>query len=484
MKSQIQSKPSLIGRKQELERLRHALSTPGPQLIAVYGRRRVGKTYLVRTFFDTRIVFELVGANKTSAKQQLKNFSQVLFSHGYAVGAPPSWSDAFLMLQQYLEQKLASGDKQVVFLDELPWLASRKSGFLEAFSYFWNSWGTRQQNLIVVICGSAAAWMMRKVLQDKGGLHNRVTLKLQVLPFTLKETEAFLAERAPGLNRRLILELYMALGGIPYYLGYVRAGQSAAQNIQAIVFDKAAPLAGEFNSLYASLFDDHERHVAVIRFLKKKQCGFTSNEIAAHTKLTRGGGLTRTLEELEQTGFIQHLPSFTGPKRGMTYKLVDPFTLFHLTWVEINGRPLDADRWTALHSTPAWHAWSGYAFEMACLQHVRQIKASLGIAGVFSESTSWRHVSTGPHDPGAQIDLLIDRKDQVINLCEIKFTNDPFTVSANYAKDLRNKESVFRKKTGTKKAIFITLISAQGLDANSHSLGLIANTVTADALFS
>lgn len=483
MNSPVRSKPLLIGREREQEQLEHALSTPGPQLIAVYGRRRVGKTYLVRTFFDSRIVFELVGANKTSAKQQLKNFSQVLFSRGHAVGVPASWSDAFLMLQQYLEPKLTSADKQVIFLDELPWLASRKSGFLEAFTHFWNSWGTRQQNLIVVICGSAAAWMIRKVLQDRGGLHNRVTLRLQVLPFTLKETEAFLAAKAPGLNRRLILELYMALGGIPYYLDYVRAGRSAAQNIQAIVFDKAAPLAAEFNSLYASLFEDYERHETVIRFLKQKQAGFTSIEIAAHTRLTSGGGLTRTLEELEQAGFIQHMPSFTGPKRGVLYKLVDPFTLFHLAWIEKTPRPLDADRWTALHSTPAWHAWSGYAFEMTCLQHVRQIKASLGIAGVYSESTSWRHVSTGPNDPGAQIDLLIDRKDQVINLCEIKFTNDPFTVNANYAKDLRNKESVFRKKTGTKKAIFITLISAQGLDANSHSLGLIANTVTADDLF-
>ncbi len=484
MKSTGQPQALLIGRDREQEQLRHALAALGPQLIAVYGRRRVGKTHLVRSFFGSRIVLELVGANKTSSRQQLKNFSQALFSRGHAVGVPTDWSDAFLLLQQYLVSKLASGDRQVVFLDELPWLASRKSGFLEAFSYFWNSWGTRQPNLIVVICGSAASWMIRKVLQDRGGLHNRVTLTVQVLPFTLKDTEALLAKTAPGLNRRLILELYMALGGIPYYLSYVKAGRSAAQNIQAIAFDKTAPLAGEFNSLYASLFDDHERHLEVIRLLKKRQSGYTAKEIAAHTRLTAGGGLTRTLDELEQAGFIQRIPSFTGHKRGVNYKLIDPFTLFHLTWMERHSRPLDADRWLTLHSTPAWHAWSGYAFEMTCLQHVRQIKESLGISGILSESTSWRHESTGPNDPGAQIDLLIDRRDRVINLCEIKFTDDPFIVSASYAKDLRNKESVFRTKTGTRKAIFITLISAQGLTPNSHSLGLITNTVTADALFS
>jgi uncharacterized protein len=484
MKSTDQPQALLIGRDREQEQLHHALTAPGPQLIAVYGRRRVGKTYLVRTFFGSRITMELVGASKTSSKQQLKNFSQALFLRGHAVGIPSTWSDAFLLLQQYLEPKLASGDRQVVFLDELPWLASRKSGFLEAFSYFWNSWGTRQANLIVVICGSAASWMIRKVLQDRGSLHNRVTLRLQVLPFTLKETEAFLSKTVPGLNRRLILELYMVLGGIPYYLGYVRGGRSAAQNIQALLFDKAAPLSEEFNTLYASLFDEHERHLEVIRLLKQTQSGYTSKEIAAHTSLTAGGGLTRTLEELESAGFIQRIPSFTGHKRGVNYKLVDPFTLFYLTWMEGRSRPLDQNHWLALHSTPAWHAWSGYAFEMTCLQHTRQIKESLGIAGILSESTSWRHNSTGPDDPGAQIDLLIDRKDRVINLCEIKFTDEPFTVSASYAKNLKNKEIVFRHKTGTRKAIFITLISAQGLTPNNHSLGLITNTVTADALFS
>lgn len=485
MDASNQARPLLIGRAREQEELQHALDTAEPQLIAVYGRRRVGKTHLVRTFFGSRIMFELVGTARTSSSQQLKNFSLALYSRmGYAIGVPASWSDAFQLLQQYLESKLAAGDKQVVFLDELPWLASRRSGFLEAFAYFWNSWGTRQNNLIVVICGSAASWMIRKVVQDKGGLHNRVTLRLLVLPFTLKEAEAFLARKAPGMNRRLILELYMALGGIPYYLGYVRAGRSAAQNIQAIVFDKAAPLAEEFASLYASLFDDHEKHVAVIRALKERKSGLSGPEITARTRIAKGGGLTRTLEELELAGFVRRMPSFTRHKRGGNYQLTDPFTLFHLTWVEGHDRPLDADRWVALHSTPAWHAWSGYAFEMTCLQHVRQIKQSLGIAGISSESTSWRHDSTGPHDSGAQIDLLIDRRDQVINLCEIKFTNEPFTVSAGYAKELLNKQSVFRKKTRTRKAILITLISAQGLQANSHSQGLISNTVTADALFS
>jgi uncharacterized protein len=484
MKPLAQPKALLIGREREQEELQHALDAPGPQLIAVYGRRRVGKTHLIRTFFDSRIVLELVGASKTPTRQQLKNFSQALLTRGHIVGVPESWSDAFLLMQQYLQTKLATPGRRVVFLDELPWLASRKSGFLEAFSYFWNSWGTRQQNLIVVICGSAASWMIRKVLQDRGGLHNRVTLRLQVLPFTLKETEAFLARSAPRLNRRLILELYMVLGGIPYYLNHVKARLSAAQNIQAIVFDKSAPLMGEFDSLYASLFEDHQRHLQVIRFLKHRQAGFTFKEISEKTTLTAGGGLTRTLDELEQAGFILRTPSFTGHNRGTAYKLIDPFTLFHLTWLEGNRRPLDAERWITLHSTPAWHAWSGYAFEMTCFQHLRQIKMSLGISGIQSESTSWRHDSIGPDDQGAQVDLLIDRRDRVVNLCEIKFTNDPFTVSAKYAKELRNKEAVFKNKTGTKKAIFITLISAQGLEQNSHSVGLVSNTVTADALFS
>jgi uncharacterized protein len=477
-------RPLLIGRSREQLELGHALASAEPELIAIYGRRRVGKTYLVRTFFEPQMVFELVGSQNTALAQQLKNFGQALYQRmGYASPVPATWADAFQLLVQYLEPLLAQGQKKVVFLDELPWLATARSGFLEAFSYFWNSWGTRQPNLVMVICGSAAAWMIKNVLRNQGGLHNRTTLKVPVLPFDLNETEEFLNQRAPGLNRRMVLELYMALGGIPYYLNYVRAGKSAAQNIQAILFDKGGPLADEFSGLYASLFDKGDQHIAVIRALCKKKSGLSRQEISKHSKITDGGGLTKVLDELQRTGFVLQVPSFTKRKQGGNYQLVDLFTLFHLTWLEHRGKPLDGDRWLSLHSSPQWHAWSGHAFETLCLTHVAQIKKALGIAAVQSESSSWRHDSSGKTDPGAQIDLLIDRKDRVINLCEIKFTDEPFSVSAAYAAELRNKAAVFKSHTKTRKAVFITLISAEGLKENSHSLGLIDNQISAGALF-
>lgn len=476
----------LVGRKAEQDELAHALASTRPELIAIYGRRRVGKTFLIRTFFARELCFELTGMRDSPQAQQLAAFARAMQSvTGYHIEAPRTWFEAFQELIRYLEDTLRGPDRKVVFFDELPWLATRRSGFLGAFEHFWNSWASRQGKLIVVICGSAASWMIAKVLHQRGGLHNRVTRALPLHPFRLQETEAFLRSRGIELDRRQLTELTMALGGIPYYLDQVRQGRSAAQNIDAILFAPNAPLGDEFEKLYASLFEHHDRHIKVIRALARKQGGLSRQEIVEMSRLPTGGTMTTILTELETSGFISRITPFGRTIRDSLYRLVDEFSLFHLRWLEGKRDRADgAGQWIRIHGTPAWQAWSGYAFENLCLRHVPQIKRALGISGVQTESSVWRYIPRSRGETGAQIDLLIDRRDGVINLCEMKFCDGEFIIDKRYARELLAKRETFRRVTGTRKAIFLTLVTTYGIKPNGSKAEIVQNEVTADALFS
>ncbi len=475
----------LVGRKAEQDELTHALASGRPELIAVYGRRRVGKTFLIRSFFARELCFELTGLRDSPQAQQLAAFARSLEAvTGYAIEAPQTWFEAFQALIKYLEGALRNRGRKVVFLDELPWLATRRSRFLAAFEHFWNSWASRQDGLIVVICGSAASWMIAKVLHQRGGLHNRVTRSLPLYPFRLHETEAFLRSRGLDLDRRQLIELTMALGGIPYYLDQVRRGRSAAQNIDAILFAPNAPLGDEFEKLYASLFERHERHVKVIRALARKQGGLTRQDIVKMSRLPSGGTMTTTLTELEASGFICRMRPFGRAMRDSLYRLVDEFSLFHLRWLEGKRDRSDGEgQWMRIHGTPGWQAWSGYGFENLCLRHLPQIKKALGISGVQTESSAWRHSARNREETGAQIDLLIDRRDGVINLCEMKFCDGEFVIDRKYARELLAKRETFRRATGTRKAIFLTLVTTHGVKPNGSKAEIVQNEITADALF-
>lgn len=477
--------PILVGRKPEQLELSHALASGKPELIAIYGRRRVGKTYLIRSFFAQQLCFELTGVRDAPPASQL-----AMFAHGletvtrFKHRTPANWFEAFQELTRYLEGRVRNKSRKVVFLDELPWLASRRSGFLPAFEHFWNSWASKQSDLIVVICGSAASWMIAKVLHQKGGLHNRVTLSLALQPFRLGETEDFLKARGVQLDRQQIVELYMAVGGVPYYLDHVRKGRSAAQNIDAMFFSRNASLRDEFDKLFAALFEHHERHVELIRAMARKASGLTRQELVRMSRFPSGGNISNILSELETSGFIHRTIPFGRTTRDSLYRLVDELTLFHLRWLEKSRDRSDGDgQSTRIRSTPAWHAWSGYAFENVCSRHVPQIKKALGIAGVRTETSSWRYQSTKAKESGAQIDLVIDRRDGVINLCEMKFLDNELIIDKKYAAELHNKLEVFRRITATRKALFLTLVTMNGVKNSERKAALVQNEVTAGAFF-
>lgn len=473
---------TIIGRQQQIMELEEALHTPKPEMLAVVGRRRVGKTYLVRQVYHERIDFELTGLQHANKQEQLQNFVFTLgkyFPHFELPDFPKSWLEAFHFLGLALES-LNKSEKLIVFLDELPWLGTKKSGFITGLGYFWNTWASKQ-HIVVIICGSAASWMIDKIINDRGGLHNRVTRILRLYPFTLAETEAYCKSRNIKLNRFHILQIYMTMGGIPMYLDLLKQGQSAIQNIQNICFAPTGYLRNEFDRLYASLFDNYQYHIAIIRALATKWRGLTRSEIIAATAFKNGGMLSKLLEELDTSGFITIYNGYGKKTKASLYRLTDAYSLFYLTYIEPLGKSSFAE-FTQLSDLPKWKIWSGYAFENICLTHISQVKKGLGITGISSAISTF---IARPKDglSGTQIDLLIDRSDQSINICEIKFSTTDYEVSKKDVESLDNKKRVFQYHTKTKKQLFITLITTHGVIQNANRINYIDQVITLDDLF-
>ena len=470
-----------IGRKREIEQLDRLCSSEKSEFIAVYGRRRVGKTYLIRAYFQQEFAFHLTGLANANTQQQLTNFHSTLVrqrSPEFAGQVPENWLEAFQKLIDHIEAISTKG-KKVVFLDELPWLDTPRSDFIMALEHFWNSWASNRTDIVLVTCGSAASWMLNQLINNRGGLHNRVTARIKMHPFTLKETEELLKDRGNVLDRYQIIQLYMVMGGIPFYLDAVSPGMSAAQNIEALCFRRGALLVTEFKNLFASLFKKPEKYEKVIIALSSKRKGMTRNELSKKSGLSTGGGLTRILQELEESGFISSYSPFDKKIRNTIYRLSDFYSLFYIKFIQDN-RNFEEGVWLNAIDAPAHRAWSGYTFEQVCMTHIPQIKKALGISGVQSESSSWTSTSS---EKGAQIDLLIDRRDQVVNICEIKYSIGPFQINKSYADILRNKLSFFKQETATRKSVHLTMITTYGLKENEYARSMVQNEISMDALF-
>lgn len=474
---------SIIEREAEIKILERLLHSGEPELLAIYGRRRVGKTFLIKTYYKEHLTFSCSGQYNGKTREQLTNFIEqlnVYFPKNKELLHAETWQFAFNRLRSCLENSRGS-KKKVIFFDELPWLDSHKSGFLSSFSYFWNEFASQRKDLLVVICGSAASWIIEKVVNNKGGLHNRITQRIRLLPFTLQETEIYLQHRNIRLERYQLLQLYMIMGGVPAYLNAVERGKSVTQNIETICFSKDGALAGEFDNLYAALFNTPEKHIQVIQALAKKNTGLTRSGILKTGKLLTGGNITNVLNELVESGFIQLTLPYGKKEKDSLYRLSDPFSLFYYKFMHAQ-KLYDKGQWIGRQSTPGYLSWCGYAFENICFGHLDQVKKALQIGGVQSTASSWRQPGTSS-EAGAQIDLLLDRADQCINICEIKFSTQPFVIDKKYARELEQKLAAFRQNTRSRKTLFLTFITTYGLSDTIYKEQLADADITMDRLF-
>lgn len=470
----------IIGREAEQAQLAAYLQSGRPEFIAVYGRHRVGKTYLIKEFFNQGFSFYATGVAGVSLKEQLRVFHNSLKEYGSPYkNAPRDWLEAFARLKELLlapgARRDPAADRLVVFLDELPWMDTPRSDFKPALDWFWNSWASGREDMVLIVCGSATSWILENLLSSTGGFYNRITRQMHLMPFTLRECEELYRHNGVVLTRRQVMESYMVFGGIPYYMNCLDRRLSLAQNIDRLCFQEGGQLRHEYERLYSSLFRHSEKHTAIIQALSGSRTGLTRMQLAERKEIGGGEMLTRALAELEQCGFIQKYSQYSKKSQGGIYRISDPFTLFHLRFMAEDRR----QSWLTYVGTPGYYAWCGNAFELVCLLHTEQIKAVLGIRGVDSSQYAWRSRKT---DPGAQIDLLIDRRDDVVNVCEIKFTVEPFRMDENYEKQLLHKVEAFRTETGSKKALHLTMISAAGSDP-AGSGAAVAALVTGDDLF-
>lgn len=482
---------AIVGRREELAILDKSYRSNEAELLAVYGRRRVGKTHLVNNFFKEKgIYFELTGTKDARMHEQIINFSNEfsrVFLKNEKTAFPKNWTEALNQLKVEIE-KVGKDKKIILFFDELPWLASQKSGFLPALENFWNKFASRDKRIITIICGSAASWMIKNVIFGKGGLHNRVTRRIRLLPFTLSETEEFLKTRNVELDRKQIIELYMVTGGVPQYLKNAERGMSAAHIINGACFNKDGALFDEFKRLYSSLFNNYENHVNIIKALANALRGLTKNELLKRAGLISGGASSNVIKELEEAGFVTYVPAFNKRKVSGRYILIDQYSLFYLTWIEkaniMSFEGGSSDYWMKMGASRNWETWAGYAFENICFKHLTNIKSALGLAGVNTVVSSWSYIPPkSSNNSGAQIDMLIDRADNCINLCEMKYCDAEFVISKEYAKVLKNKRDVFKKRTNTRKTPFTTMITTYGVKENAHYLSVVDNQLTIEALY-
>ncbi len=474
------SKNHLIGREREIKRLDRVLDETEAQLAIVYGRRRVGKTFLINEYFDYDFDFKFTGSYNQNKQTQLRNFQSELCHYSKKEhSTPKDWIDAFSMLRDYLEER-NTGKKQVVFFDEMPWMDSQKSGFLPAFEWFWNAWAGARKNLIFIACGSATSWLTDKIEKNKGGLYNRATCKLHLQPFSLHDVEKYLQARNIEWSRYDITVCYMIMGGIPYYLRLLDKELTLNENIDELFFRKGAELYDEFDQLYKTLFKPGDQYIKIVEALSKKRNGLTRSEIASKTKFPENGVLTKKLNDLVNSGFVRLNPAYKHESRDMRYQLCDYYTKFFFSFVRDNAGK-NTHMWSITNDDRQRTVWQGFTFEQVCKDHMEQIKKGLGISAVRSEVWSWAKRGDDT-EKGAQIDIVIDRNDRVISLCEIKFYSHEYELKKSDDEDLKRKVSVFREETKTNKTIQVVLITTYGVRKNKYS-NYVGRVIDMDIFF-
>ncbi len=467
---------NIAGRKHEIQVLSDALNSHRSELIAVYGRRRIGKTYLIREYFNKKIVFSFTGLSTGKRPEQIKNFILKLnevTNKFTGQKQPADWLEAFSLLKAFLKDIKETKKKKVIFIDEFPWVDSHKSGFLAAFENFWNDYCTTRRDLVVVVCGSAASYMIKRIINNSKGLSKRITQTIKLKPFNLKETKAFFKYKGILMEEYEILKIYMALGGVAEYLEHVKAGDSAVTSIERLCFKPSAYLENEYNEVFRSLFNEGSYHQKIMNTLAgNRKKGISRDEILAKLNISSGGRFSDSLEELIQSGFVLKYDAYKNNSKSTLYRVFDEFCLFYLQFM----LPNKGAKWGQIFQKQEYKTWCGYAYETICLKHSEKIKQALRCDQIESKNYSW-------YNSDAQVDLVIDRADDIVNLCEIKFYSDEFSIDAGYLQKLRKKESQFRLTTGTKKSIYTIIISTWGLNPNQYSQAIVTKSLTMKCLF-
>ena len=469
----------IIGRQKEIALLEKYYNSGKAEFIAMYGRRRVGKTFLIRQYFKNQFAFDMTGVLEGSKAEQMSAFHMALKSYGYEGKKNTTWLDAFFALRQLMEEKVNSQERCVIFIDELPCLDTPKAGFVHALGHFWNSWANWQSQIMLIVCGSATSWMVRNVLDDHGGLHDRVTHELPLHPFTLAETEEYFHANGFKWKRLNILQTYMAVGGVPYYMSLFSPDESPALGLDRLFFSENAELKKEYRRLFQSLFRNAQPYQEIISLLARKTSGMTREEISKELKVANNGRLGDMLTDLIYCDFIRkyNIREKKIKSNSALYQLTDFYSIFYNTFNQKNT--VDEHFWSRNVTSSNVKTWYGLAFERVCQTHMPQIKQALGIASVKTEYYSWRSKS---QSDGAQIDIIIDRADNTINICEVKYCEHEYQLEKEEYFKIQHRLEAFENETQTRSTLLPTMITTFGL-ANGMYNDQITVQLTLNDLF-
>ena len=472
---------TLIGREREMQEIERCLASDQSEFVIVYGRRRVGKTFLIDEFFHGKYDFSFVGGHKLTLAKQLRNFAKAIKKYAHLPKQPKfaDWSEAFDALEEHIES-IQEERKKVIFIDEMPWIDTPQSDFVEELETFWNGWAARRRDILMIASGSATSWMMDKLIDNQGGLHCRITSNIYLQPFSLHEAEQYLRAKKCSWDRYQIVQAYMALGGVPFYWSLLDTRISLVQNIDRLFFRKNAILQIEFDELFNALFTNSDKYIQVTRLLANHKEGLTRAQIGQMANMD-GKMLTMVIKNLERCDFILKYNQLGNKVKGAIYRLSDFYTLFYYQYVD-DRNVLDEQWWSKHFQTHQVEIWQGRTYELICLLHTDNIKQKLGISGIAADISSWRYTAQNEKEHGAQVDMVIARTDRVINLCEIKFSVGKYQLTAAYADYLRDRVELFKTKTMTTSSVVQTMITTYGIAEGMHN-SIVQQEVTMDDLF-
>ena len=471
---------AIIGRKAEIKRLTAAVDSPRSEFIALYGRRRVGKTFLINQVFRNQFIFKMTGVIEGTLKDQFTAFADAMSDYGYDIPEmPKDWMSAFIMLKNALKQKVNSGERCIIFIDELPAMDAEGANVASAVGYFWNNWASQFDNIVFIICGSATSWMITNVIDSKGGLHDRITVEMPIHPFTLKEVESYLESQRFIWNRQIILQAYMIFGGIPYYLSLLDREESLVQNVDRMFFSQDMQMRREFRRLFNTLYKNPDRYIDVIKALSKSREGLTRGELAKELKCANNGHLGKQLEDLVFCDLIRKnvVREKEIKSKDSIYQICDFFSLFYMAFID--KAEVEMQYWAHHINTPEINSWMGLTFERICMAHIQQIKHALHIDTISTISYSWRSKTS---TPAAQIDIIIERADKIVNICEVKYSQDEYNLNKEEYDKICKRKNVFIQETGLRHAPWITMITTEGVAQGKYS-EMIQSQVRLDELF-
>lgn len=484
------SSPTIIGREEELATISRLYTSERSEFLALYGRRRVGKSFLIEEAMENKFTFMTVGlfikvdkddAEKVESyrQQQLRHFYSSLLEYGLPEEgnpAPTNWLDAMNLLKKLLLSKRSR--RKVVFIDELPWLAGPQSSELVSeLGFFWNQWARKRKDILLIVCGSATSWMIDNVIREYEGLYGRVTETIALKPFTLAECERYWEKRGFHLSRYEVALTYMVIGGVPYYMDSFRPDRTMADNINTIYFNKDKARQ-EFKDVYAGLYSSSEVYINVIRQLGKRFYGMSRTELLEALDKKGGGNFSDVLENLIDSGIIRSYTLYGSPRKQTVYQLMDFFTLFYLRFCENT----DFTSWRSVQRSKPFYSWAGNSFELLVVEHIQQLADALRIKE-YATPFSWS--GDTPDGDEAQIDLVIpataERADYI---CEMKFSEGKYILKEEDADDITRHIEALKNSSIHKlsHSIYVVLVTSFGVTESKHRSHL-NDIVTLDSLF-